>query len=251
MRIRVLPMRRDDAFTSMAIDEALLRLNSNGRSPSTLRFWTWTPSAVSIGFFQSLAREVDLEAAGRYHMQVVRRITGGGAVFHDSEGELTYSFVCSEENVPRDIIESYEIICGGLVSGLRRMGVEADFRPVNDIQVKGRKISGSAQTRRWGSVLQHGTILISPDVRRMFEVLRVGGAKISDKGIESVYDRVTTVEREIKRRPDIKEVREHMIQGFMEVMEAEIFRGDIMEDELRLALELRRKYASVEWNAMR
>ncbi|MEM2874575.1 MAG: biotin/lipoate A/B protein ligase family protein [Candidatus Hadarchaeales archaeon] len=251
MRIRVLPMRRDDAFTSMAIDEALLRLNSEGRYPSTLRFWTWTPSAVSIGFFQSLAREVDLDAAGRYGVHVVRRITGGGAVFHDSEGELTYSFVCREEDVPEDIMESYGLICGGLVAGLRRMGIGAEFRPVNDVQVNGRKISGSAQTRRWGSVLQHGTILISPDVRRMFEILRVGGAKISDKGIESVYDRVTTVEREIGRRPGVSEVREHVIRGFEEVMGAEILHGDMTDDELRLALELRKKYASVEWNAMR
>jgi len=246
--IRVLPMRTDDAFTSMALDEAILRLNATGRSPSTLRFWTWSPSAVSIGFFQSISKEVDLAAAERHGVQVVRRITGGGAVFHDSDGELTYSFVCREGDVPDDIIESYRVICGGLVLGFRRMGISAEFRPVNDVQVNGRKISGSAQTRRDGSILQHGTILVSPDVRLMFEVLKVGGTKISDKSIASVYERVTTVERETGKKPGMDEVMEQMVEGFGEALGARIFHGEPTEEELALAADLRKKYSSREWN---
>jgi len=250
MRIRVLPMRTDDAFTSMAIDEAILRLNAERKIPDTLRFWSWNPSAVSIGFFQSISREVDLDAAERFSIQVVRRITGGGAVFHDSEGELTYALICREDEVPDDIIESYRLICEGLINGFRAMGIEAEFRPVNDIQVRGRKISGSAQTRRWGSVLQHGTILVSPNLQRMFEVLKVGGTKISDKGITSVFDRITTVEREAGKRLKKEEVRHYMVDGF-KALGAETFGGDLTEEELELAAELRRKYSSSEWNMMR
>ncbi len=240
-------MRMDDAVTSMALDEAVLRLNSEGRSPNTLRFWRWQPSAVSIGYFQSLELEVNLEEARREGIQVVRRITGGGAVFHDTNGELTYSLVCKEEDLPRDILESYRLICGGLVKGLGLLGLEAEFRPVNDVLVRGRKISGSAQTRRWGSVLQHGTILISPDVRLMFRVLRVSPEKLSDKAISSVFERVTTIERELGRKPGFEEVRGAMIKGFEGVLGVGFEEGDLTGEELELARKLALKYSSEEW----
>lgn len=247
MEWRLLPLRVDDAFTSMAIDEALLRLNSEGKAPNTVRFWRWLPSAVSLGCFQSLEREVDLEAAKRHGVDVVRRITGGGAVFHDHHGELTYSVVCREGDLPRDIIESYQIICGGIVQGLENLGLRAEFRPINDVQVNGKKISGSAQTRRWGSVLQHGTVLISPDVRLMFELLKVSPEKISDKFISSVFERVTTVERELGKRPSFEQVREAMVKGFEAALNVELVEGEMEKAELDLAAELRSKYASQEW----
>ena len=244
---RLLPLRIDDAFTSMAIDEALLKLNADGRSPNTIRFWRWLPSTVSIGCFQNVKHEVDLEVAKKYGVAVVRRITGGGAVFHDYDGELTYSVVCKQGDVPDDIIESYRLICGGLVRGFERLGLQAEFKPVNDVQVNGKKISGSAQTRRWGSVLQHGTILISPDVRLMFELLKVSPEKISDKFIASVYERVTTVERELGRKPTFDEVRATMVGGFADTLDADFVEGELAQEELGLAEQIELKYASKEW----
>jgi lipoate-protein ligase A len=247
MEWRLLPIRIDDAPTSMAIDEAILKLNAEGKSPNTVRFWRWKPSAISIGCFQSLEREVDLAVAKKYGVDVVRRITGGGAVFHDHGGELTYSVVCRQGDVSDDIIESYRLICGGLVNGFERLGLQAEFRPVNDVQANGKKISGSAQTRRWGSVLQHGTVLISPDVRRMFELLKVSPEKISDKFIASVFERVTTVERELGRRPSFDEVREAMIKGFEKSFSVRLSDGELTAGELELANELKPKYSSEEW----
>jgi len=244
---RLLPLRVDDAFTSMAIDEALLKLNSEDESPNTIRFWRWLPSTVSIGCFQSVEHEVDLEVAKRYGVNVVRRITGGGAVFHDHGGELTYSVVCKQGDVPDDIIESYRLICGGLVHGFERLGLRAEFKPVNDVLGNGKKISGSAQTRRWGSVLQHGTVLIAPDVRRMFELLKVSPEKISDKFITSVFERVTTVERELGRKPSFEEVREAMSRGFEKSLDVKLSKGELTSDELKLADELKPKYASDKW----
>ena len=240
-------MRIDNAFTSMAIDEALLKLNAEGKAPNTVRFWRWFPSAVSLGCFQSVEREVDLGVAKRYGVDVVRRITGGGAVFHDHDGELTYSVVCRQGEVPDDIIESYKLICGGLVRGFERLGLQAEFKPVNDVQVNGKKISGSAQTRRWGSVLQHGTVLISPDVRKMFELLKVSPEKISDKFIASVFERVTTVERELGRKPSFEEVMEAMSKGFESSLDVEFFEDELTNEEFALAAKLKPKYASDEW----
>ena len=244
---RLLPLRIDDAFTSMAIDEALLKLNAEDKSPNTIRFWRWLPSTISIGCFQNVEHEVDLEVAKKYGVDVVRRITGGGAVFHDYEGELTYSVVCKQGDVPDDIIESYRLICGGLVRGLEHLGLQAEFKPVNDVQVNGKKISGSAQTRRWGSVLQHGTILISPDVRLMFELLKVSPEKISDKFIASVYERVTSVERELGRKPTFDEVRAAMVDGFADALDTDFVEGELAQEELGLAEQINLKYASKEW----
>jgi lipoate-protein ligase A len=244
---RLLPLRIDNAFTAMAIDEALLRLNAEGRSPNTLRFWRWFPSAVSLGYFQDADLEVNFEATRLKGIDVVRRITGGGAVFHDFEGELTYSIVCGQKDIPDDIVESYRLICGGLVHGFERLGVNAEFRPVNDIQVNGKKISGSAQTRRWGSVLQHGTVLISPDLRMMFEMLKISREKISDKSISSLFERMTTIEREIGRKPAIEEVREAIIAGFEDTLGIEFYEGELTAEELELAAGLRQKYSSEEW----
>jgi len=244
---RLLPLRVDDAFMSMAIDEALLRLNAEGKSLNTIRFWRWLPSTVSIGCFQSVEREVDPEVAKKYGVDVVRRITGGGAVFHDHDGELTYSVVCRQDDVPDDIIESYKLICGGLVRGFERLGLRAEFKPVNDVHVNGRKISGSAQTRRWGSVLQHGTVLIDPDVRWMFELLKVSPEKISDKFIASVYERVTTVVRELGRKPSFEEVRKAMSEGFGMALDIDFVEGELTKEELELAEELKPKYTSDEW----
>jgi len=244
---RLLPLRIDDAFTSMAIDEALLKLNAEGKSPNTIRFWRWLPSTVSIGCFQSVEREVDFDVAKKYGVDVVRRITGGGAVFHDYDGELTYSVVCKQGDVPNDIIESYRSICGGLVRGFEHLGLQAEFKPVNDVQVNGKKISGSAQTRRWGSVLQHGTILISPDMRLMFELLKVSPEKISDKFIASVYERVTSVERELGRKPDFDEVRAAMVDGFADALGAEFVESELAQEEFELAEQIEPKYASKEW----
>ncbi len=240
-------MRVDDAFTSMAIDEALLKLNAEGKSPNTIRFWRWLPSTISIGCFQSVEREVELEVAKRYGVDVVRRITGGGAVFHDHGGELTYSVVCKQGDVPDDIIESYRLICGGLVHGFERLGLRAEFKPVNDVIGNRKKISGSAQTRRWGSVLQHGTILIDPDIRRMFELLRVSPEKISDKFIASIYERVTSLKRELDKKPSFDEVAAAMRAGFEQALEVTLVEGNPTAEEMKLATKLKPKYASDEW----
>ena len=124
-----------DAPTQMATDEAIAYARNLGETPNTIRLYRWKPSAVSVGYFQSLRNEVDLEAAASLGVDVIRRITGGGAVFHDYDGEITYSLVAPESDpkMPRDILESYRLICNSIVLGLRQMGVESEFKPINDI----------------------------------------------------------------------------------------------------------------------
>ena len=161
---RLLKTGYNTAYKNMAIDWAVLTANSEDKVPPTVRFYGWKPRAISIGYFQSLEEEVDLDTCSKLGVDYVRRITGGGAVFHDEE--LTYSIVIPESHpqIPKNIMESYGRICGAIMKGLGNIGIESQYIPINDIISNGRKISGNAQTRKQKTVLQHGTVLMDVDV---------------------------------------------------------------------------------------
>lgn len=246
-------MRIEDAPTQMAIDEAIAVNRLKEDTPNTVRLYRWKPSAVSIGYFQSLEKEVNLETCGALGVDVIRRITGGGAVFHDYDGEITYSLVAPESDpkMPRDILASYQVICGAIIEGLRTLGVDAEFKPVNDIAAGGKKISGNAQTRRHGVVLQHGTVLVDSDLRTMFRVLRVSDAKISDKMIQAVEERVTNVRRYLGREVAFREARDALVEGFEKVFKVTLEPGKLTAGEERTVEELKAKYSSAEWVSQR
>ncbi|MDR0656575.1 MAG: lipoate--protein ligase family protein [Treponema sp.] len=192
-QFRLLETGYHDGYYNMGLDEALLESVSEGASPPFLRLYGWKPPAVSVGYFQGLREEVDLDACKSRGIDVVRRISGGGAVFHNQE--LTYSLALSESHplAIKDISASYEQLCAGVIAGLSLLGLETRFVPINDIQAGNRKLSGNAQTRRMGCVLQHGTILLDNDVDLMFELLRVPSEKLKGKLIENIKSRVTSL----------------------------------------------------------
>lgn len=238
---------------NMAIDEAILRHVGEGLSRPTLRFYRWYPSAVSIGYFQGIEQEVDLEACRHAGVDVVRRLTGGGAVYHDYEGEITYSVMIplGYPGIPVPILDSYRLLCDGLVRGLRHVGLPATFAPINDIVVKGRKISGNAQTRRYGGILQHGTLLCSVNPRVMFSLLKVPSEKMRDKLIAGVEERVTSIERELGKI-NYDRIVEALIAGFREALGVELSDGDLTPEEISLAQTLRvERYENHGWNYKR
>ncbi len=240
-----------DAYTNMAIDESIARTKIDSGAPNTIRFYRWRPSAVSIGYFQIAEEEVDLEACSALNIDLVRRITGGGAVYHDYAGELTYSLVVDESNakIPKDITKSYEVICLGVVEGLKAIDIDAAFKPINDINVNGRKISGNAQTRRWGVVLQHGTILVDVDIRTMFKALKVSKEKISDKHIKAVEDRVTSIGKELDHTVTFEEIASALRQGFERVLDINLVDQPLTDGEASLASELKEtKFKNKRWN---
>jgi lipoate---protein ligase len=241
------------AFANMAIDEAILKHVVAGAVPCTMRFYRWQPSAVSIGYFQGIEEEVDLAACRARGVDVIRRLTGGGAVYHDYEGEITYSLTMPEDTpgLPRKVLDSYDLLCRGLVLGLQALGMPAEFKPINDIAVNGRKISGNAQTRRFHGILQHGTLLCEVDPQLMFTLLKVPNEKIRDKLIAGVEERVTSIKREMGE-VDRERVTRAMIDGFAEALDIEVVPGELTESELTLAEQLREeRYASDDWTFKR
>lgn len=244
---------------NMAIDEAVLMTTGTGASPPTLRLYGWTPAAVTIGYFQSLLEEIDLDACKKYGIDAVRRITGGGAVLH--EHEITYSIHIPESSglVPRGILESYGKICEGIIKGLASLGLTAKFVPLNDIVLHEptsgllKKISGNAQTRRGNIILQHGTILLKVDVEKMFELLKVPNEKLKGKLIEDVKQRVTSVSWTLGRDIDFEEAFEVFRKGFQETFAGnEFVHSELTEEELNLAKKLYvEKYNCDRWNLKR
>jgi lipoate-protein ligase A len=251
---RLLDTGLHDAFYNMALDEAIASARSKNLVPNTLRFFRWEPSAVSIGYFQGMDEEVDIGACNKRNIDYVRRRTGGGAVYHDKDGELTYSLIINEDHrlISKDIQKTYETLCSGLVLGLRHLGVPAEFKPINDIIVEGKKISGNSQTRSMSVVHQHGTVIREVDPSLMFTVLKVPNEKIRDKMIKSVEERVTSVNRFLKREVNFEELQAALMDGFKESYEIQLAPGKPLRYEEQLAAKLRtEKYAARTWNFKR
>jgi len=258
---RIIGMETHDAATNMAIDEAVAEAVAARDCAPTIRFYRWNPSAVSIGYFQSIFDEVNSGACAAAEIDIVRRRTGGGAVYHDFNGEITYSVIAPEALFPRGIIDSYKIICGWIIDALALLDIHAEFKPINDIVIgntafdeagkslAGKKVSGNAQTRRNGVLLQHGTVLFDVDVRKMFSFLKVGDEKISDKMIAAVEDRVIGINK-MKPKLSIDDVYFAMLESFISGKHWD--KGDLTIAELTRTQELiADRYSKKDWNEMR
>ncbi|MBA0052161.1 lipoate--protein ligase family protein [Streptomyces sp. AJS327] len=187
----------------MALDQVLTEEVAAGRRPPTLRVWEWGAPAVVIGSFQSLRNEVDPEGAARHGVSVVRRVSGGGAMFCEPGNTITYSL-----SVPASLVQgltfvdSYAYLDDWVLGALADMGIAAWYQPLNDIASKDGKIAGAAQKRMVGpdggpgAVLHHVTMAYDIDADRMLDVLRIGREKLSDKGTTSAKKRVDPLRRQ-------------------------------------------------------
>ena len=176
----------------MALDQVLAEEVGAGRRKPTLRIWEWDSPAVVIGSFQSVKNEVDLENAAKYGFTVVRRISGGGAMFMEAGSVITYSIYAPSDLVQGlSFADSYAFLDEWVITTLRSLGIDAFYQPLNDIASAKGKIGGAAQKRLTsGAVLHHVTMSYDMDGDKMVEVLRIGREKLSDKGTRSANKRV-------------------------------------------------------------
>ena len=194
---RVVPERRLSPAMNVALDEVLTDRLSKGLAPPTLRFWGWDAAAVVLGRTQSVANEVDLDAAAALGVTVVRRISGGGAMFVQPHGAITYSLTLPDAALAGfSVRASYEVCDAWVVEALRGLGVDAHHVPINDIACSDGKIGGAAQARRGGVVLHHTTIAYDMDPAEMASVLRIGRAKLRPKGTASAAKSVSPLARQ-------------------------------------------------------
>jgi lipoate-protein ligase A len=244
-----------DSFFNMAVDEAILQARIEGKAINTLRLYRWRPSAVSIGRFQNIHDEVNLDACGTHGVDVVRRVSGGGAVYHDSENEVTYSVTVKREDLGTDdVAEAYRRICNGLIETAHNLGVDAEYNEGNvkqcpNITVKERKISGSAQAHRKGVILQHGTLLLNADLEKMFTLLRVPWAGACFDLVSIAKRKMTSVAEESGGAVPVDLVYQAAVRGFEKALNMKLVETDLSEYELGLAKRLKKeKFSTREWN---
>lgn len=229
-----------------AIDEVMTEKMESGDLQPTLRFWYRENPSVPFGRFQSFEDEVEVEYAEENNIEVVRRITGGGAMFAEPGNVITYSIYIPKDEVPDDIEESYRKLDRFAVEALRELGVDASYEPLNDIEHEEGKLGGAAQLRRENAVLHHTTMSYDLDTAEMLRVLRIGKEKVSDKAVKSAEQRVSRIsDHSVHNRA---EVIEKMVEKFSEDREVEE-EGELSEDEVRESRGLaEEKFSSEEWN---
>lgn len=254
---RLLEIETRNAFENMAIDESILQARIRDLAPNTIRFYRWNPSAVSIGRFQQVEKEVHLENCKAHGVDVVRRITGGGAVYHDAVDEITYSVVAKKDDLgTEDINEVYNKIYSGLVEAVQTLGVKADFNRGNEktcpnLTINGKKISGSAQAHEKGAVLQHGTLLLKANLTKMFTLLRVPWATTIEQVVDVAKNRITSLDEELRKDATVAEVAEALIEGFNQALDIRLAPGKLTRLEIEVSDKLcLEKYGTDDWNRL-
>lgn len=232
---------------NMAIDEALLILKEKDEIPNTIRIYWFKPSSVTIGYFQRIRDSVNEEYLLQKGIPLTRRITGGGSVYHDENGELVYSVVASLKDFPSDPIERYRIICVGLIHAVEKFGLKAEFKPINDVVVNNKKVSGSAQTWRPHAFLQHGTFMYATDLDKLASCLKAPAEKLMAHGVASIQARVTTLSIELGRVVSREEALNALIEGFGKALNVTFIEDHLTRRELDLAKSIYSKYSSREW----
>ena len=237
------------AAEGLALDEALMGDYRRGAPsrPPTLRLYNYRSHAALVGRYQHLDAEVDLDACERTGTPVSRRPTGGGAIVMGT-GQLGVAVVdtAPAAESPKELIERYS---RGVAAGLAELGIETSFRGKNDLEAGGRKIAGlGLYLDGEGALLFHASVLADLDVAFMLEVLRIPAAKLGDKGVAAVADRVTTVSRETGRPWTAAQLRPLVATGFAKALGADPVEGSVTAGEEARAGQLARgKYADPAW----
>ncbi|MCE4963240.1 lipoate--protein ligase family protein [Staphylococcus haemolyticus] len=259
-----------DPYYNMAMDEALLNFVSRGEIDPVVRFYTWNPATLSVGYFQRLKKEIDIDKVNEKGFGLVRRQTGGRGVLHDKE--LTYSVIVSEEhpNMPSTVTEAYRVISEGLLEGFKLLGFEAYFaiprskeereklkQPRSavcfdapswyELVVEGRKIAGSAQTRQKGVILQHGSLLQDVNVDELFDMFIFKNDRLKDKMKNAFVDKAVAINDIADRHISIEEMEKAFEEGFKKGLNIEFKPLTLSDEQIKEVKELEEKYRSDEW----
>lgn len=257
---------------NMALDEALLDWHSEGLIPPVIRFYEWNPATLSIGYFQSVEKEIDMEAVRRLGLGFVRRPTGGRGVLH--EHELTYSVIVSEDypDMPATVTEAYRVISEGLLKGFQSLGLEAYFSIPNtpdklqalknpktavcfdtpswyELVVEGKKVAGSAQTRQKGVILQHGAILLDLDDEKLVQTFKFSTDEAREKVKKSINQKAVAINKLLQKPIPIDICKVAFRDGFSEALNVELVPFSLNEKQIEYVKTLeKRRYANDEWN---
>ena len=268
---RLIDNSTHNGFYNMAVDEAIMILHSKNKVPPTLRFYSWEPAALSLGYFQKARAEIDYQQCQNQGIDLVRRLTGGRAILHDQE--LTYSLIIREDyNLLADSIEkSYQQISRGLVKGLQKSGIPAELKAVEkgkkapsghsaacfdapswyEVILDKKKLIGSAQRRNKGTILQHGSLPIAIDSKKIFNLLKYSSDQQRKKARRIFTARSISLEQ-AGYNLNKQELEKALVQGLTESLNIEFEKDKLTQTEKKLAKKLvSEKYKTQKWNFKR
>ncbi|AQQ52395.1 lipoate--protein ligase family protein [Planococcus lenghuensis] len=253
---------------NMAMDEVLLNWHSDGKIPPVLRFYGWEPAGISVGFFQKVNGSIDTVSAERLGIPLVRRQTGGKAVLHDQE--LTYSVLVSEAHpaMPKTVKDAYLVLSQGLLEGYKKLGIRTEFAiPEStsasgsavcfeepswyELTVDGKKAAGSAQTRKKGVILQHGSIPLALNEDKLFDLFIYPNEHVKEKVRAAFRNRAVAINDLLPQPVSFNEVKAAFQAGFEQGLSITLQPFDPPAEMLAEAHELEQKYSSDEWNYLR
>ncbi|TDL34608.1 lipoate--protein ligase family protein [Jeotgalibacillus sp. S-D1] len=260
---------------NMALDEALLDWHSEGKIPPTIRFYGWNPATLSIGYFQKVHKEINLEEVNKNGLGFVRRPTGGRGVLH--EHELTYSVIVSEDHpkMPPTVTEAYRVISEGILKGFHHLGLDAYFSvPKTDeeknglknprsavcfdapswyeLVVEGKKIAGSAQTRQKGVILQHGSILLDIDEEKLFSLFHYSSERVKERMKNAFKQKAVAINAMVEQPISIEQAKTSFFHGFEEGLSIKLEPYELTKKELEyVEAIMKNRYSNEEWNFKR
>ena len=257
---------------NMALDEKLMDWHRSKKIHPVVRFYGWDPPTLSVGYFQKVEKEIDLTAVEKHGLGFVRRPTGGRGVLHDDE--LTYSVIVSEEHpkMPDSVTEAYRVLSEGLLEGFRQLGLDAEFsiprseeeknrlkQPRSavcfdapswyELVVEGRKIAGSAQTRQKGVILQHGSIILSLDEDKLFDVFKYPSVKVRERLQKAFKSKAVPINELTEKKITIPMMKDAFKTGFEKSMDVKLEPLRLTEDmEAEIEELIKVKYNTDKWN---
>lgn len=227
---RVIDTGLRPAAQNIALDRALLEARQAEEIPSTLRFLRFAPCAL-LGYHQSAEQELNLDYCNAHAITVQRRITGGGAIYAD-EGQLGWELYLHRRDLETaDMQTLSRRLCHAAATAISALGVDARYRPRNDIEVDGRRISGAAGAFDDDALLIQGTLLLEFDVEKMLRVLRIPTGILSDKAIASARERVSSLRELLGRKPDSALVKRYLTEAFESEFSVEFSEGELTLSE--------------------
>lgn len=238
---RIIPVEKRNGYLSQAIVESILMNQNKGNREPTVFFYKWNPSAVAIGIFQKIHEACNVEECEKLGVDIVRRMTGGGSVYLDSENCFTYSVIAPSSILPKNISRCYRIICSKVVEALNELGIPASYKPTNDVLIGNRKVSGTVMTWKGNSVMVGGTMLMDLDLEIMERVLKFNTDKLKSRGIEYPYVTCIKEYSDISEREIIEKITEKFTDN-------DYYIGRLTEEEIEMAKKLENeKYRKKEW----
>jgi lipoate-protein ligase A len=236
------------AAENMAIDEMLLQLKAKKKIPNTVRLLQFDPPAILVGFHQAVEQETRFEYCKEMGIDINRRITGGGAIYFD-KSQIGWEIIFDKNFFTPSIpgTELFKKLSMPIINMLNRIGIKANFRGRNDIEVNGRKISGTGGTEWGDAFLFQGTLLVDFDVDSMLKALRVPVEKLKRHEIDSLKERVTCIKWELGYTPDTKRIKRMIRESFEEYFKIKFYDSQLSEEEESLLKDYLKKFQSEQW----